>query len=811
MMEDQMWPKPIWLVVIKVGFMLDLTLFATNASYTMLPCTVKCRSCGKIGHLTRDCKPAVPEAVNLRDPVVNQRSATCFECGRQGHFKKDCPKLKNQNHGNKPVITEARGKAYAIGGGDANPGSNVITGHPFNIDLMPVELGSFDVIIGMDWLANIHAVIVCDKKIVRIPFGDEVLIVQEDRSDKGKKSTLSIISCMKTQKYMDKGCQVFLAQGTKKETEAKSQEKRLEDALIVRKFSEVFPEDLPGLPPARQVEFQIDLVPGAAPVARSPYRLAPSKMQELSAQLQELSDKGFIRPTSSPWGAPLQGSSIYSKIDLRSGYHQLRVRDGIFQRRRLGHDMEEAAFQTLHQKLCSAPILALPEGSENFMVYCDASHKGLGAVLMQKERVIAYASHQLKIHEKNYMTHDLELGAVVFTLKMWRHYLARKEENYGTGDLGGIIKKLELRADGTLCLNRRSWIPNLGNLRGVIMHESHKLKYSIHPGSDKMYQDLKKLYWWPNIKAEMATYVSKCLTCAMIKDEYQKPFGLLENDSIEKLTRQYLKDVVSKHGVPVSIISDQDGRFTSQFWQSLNKALGWDRHLPLVEFFYNNNYHTSIKAAPFEALYGRKCRSPICWAEVGDAQLTGLEIVHETTKKIFQIKKRIQATCYRQKSLADRNRKPMEFQVGDMVMLKVSPWKGVIRFGKRGKLNPRYIGPFKVLAKVGTVAYRLELSDQLSRVYSTFHVSNLKKCYADEQLAISLDEIQIDDKLNFIEEPVEIMDREVKQIKQSRIPIVKVRWNSRRGPEFTWERKDQMKKKYPHFFAKSKPTSESTS
>ncbi|GKE73132.1 putative reverse transcriptase domain-containing protein [Tanacetum coccineum] len=322
-----------------------------------------------------------------------------------------------------------------------------------------------------------------------------------------------------------------------------------------------------------------------------------------------------------------------------------------------------------------------------------------------------------------------------------------------------------------------------------------------------------------------------------------------ENDSMEKLTRQYLREVVSKHGVQVLIIFDRDGRFTSQFWKSLKKSLGsqldmstgyhpqtdgqsertiqtledimracvidfrkcWDRHLPLVEFSYNNSYHTSIKAALFEALYGRKCRSPICWAEVGDAQLTGPEIVHETTEKIFQIKKRIQATRNRQKSLDDRNRKPMEFQVEDMVMLKVSPWKGVIRFGKRGKLNPRYIGPFKVLAKVGTVAYRLELPDQLSRVHITFHVSNLKKCYADEPLAISLDEIQIDDKLNFIEEPIEIMDHEVKKLKKSRILIVKVRWNSRRGPEFTWEREDQMKKKYPHLFAKSIPTSESTS
>ncbi|GKC87887.1 putative reverse transcriptase domain-containing protein [Tanacetum coccineum] len=458
MLEDQMWTEPIRLMVMKVGFMLDPTLFATSASYTML------------GHAL------------------------------QGHFKKDFPKLKNPKHGNKPVIPEARGKAYAIGGGDANLRSNVVTdvsyvvelanvriagtntilrgctigllGHSFNIDLMPVELGSFDVIIRMDWLANNHAVIVYDEKIVRIPFGDKILIVQGDRIDKGKKSTLNIISCMKTQKYMEK-------------------------------------EYLADLPPARQVEFQIDLVLSAAPVARAPYRLAPSKMQELSAQLQELFDKGFIRPSSSTWGAPvliddlfdqLQGSSVYSKIDLRSGYHQLRVRDEdipktafrtryghyefhvmpfgltnapavfmdlmnrvskpfldkfvivliddilIYSRNKVEHEghlkqilellkkeeldwaspktpteihqflglagyyrrffqgvskiakpmtkltqksvkfdwgkKEEAAFQMFKQKLCRAPILALPKGSENFVVYCDASLKGLGAVLM---------------------------------------------------------------------------------------------------------------------------------------------------------------------------------------------------------------------------------------------------------------------------------------------------------------------------------------------------------------------------------------------------------------------------------------------
>ncbi|GJQ93203.1 reverse transcriptase domain-containing protein [Tanacetum coccineum] len=998
---------------------------------------------------------------------------------------------------------------------------------------MPVEMGTYDVIIGMDWLTKYQAVIDCAKKIVRIPFGSEILIFHGDGSRNKRGTRLNIISCTKAQKYLLQGCHVFLAHITIKETGDKSKKKQLQDVPIVKNFPEVFPEDLPGLPHTRQVEFHIDLVPGAAPVARAPYRLAPSEMKELADQLQELSDKGFIRPSSSPWGAPvlfvkkkdgslrmcidyrelnkltvknryplpriddlfdqLQGSSVYSKIDLRSGYHQLRVREEDISktafRTRYGHyefqvmpfgltnapavfmdlmnrvckpyldkfvivfiddiliysknkqeheehlkiilellkkeelyakfskcefwipkvqflghvidnkgihvdpakiesvkdwaspktpteirqflglagyyrrfiegfskiakpmtkltqkkvkfewgDKQEAAFQLLKQKLCSAPILALPEGSEDFIVYCDASIKGLGAVLMQREKVISYASRQLKIHEKNYTTHDLELGAVVFALKIWRHYLygtkctvftdhkslqhilnqkelnmrqrrwlellsdydcdiryhpgkanvvadalsrkerepplrvralvmtisldlpkqilnaqteARKPENIKNEDVGGMLienakfpealrtEKLEPRTDGTLCLNGRSWLPCYGDLRTVIMHESHKSKYSIHPGSEKMYQDVKKLYWWPNMKADIATYVSKCLTCAKVKAEHQRQSGLLvqpeipqwkwdnitmdfvtklpkssqgydtiwvivdrltksaifipmkETDPLEKLARMYLKEVVTRHGIPVSIICDRDPRFASNFWRSLQKALGtsldmstayhpqtdgqsertiqtledmlracvidfgngWVKHLPLVEFSYNNSYHASIKAAPFEALYGRKCRSPVCWAEVGEVQLTGPEIVQETTERIIQVKQRMQAARDRQKSYADLKRKPMEFEVGDKVMLKVSPWKGVVRFGKRGKLNPRFVGPFKVIKRVGDVAYKLELPEELSRVHNTFHVSNLKKCHADEPLAVPLDGLHFDDKLQFVEEP----------------------------------------------------------
>jgi hypothetical protein len=635
--------------------------------------------------------------------------------------------------------------------------------------------------------------------------------------------------------------------------------------------------------------------------------------------------------------------------------------------------------------LCTAPILSLPEGTEDFVVYCDASNQGLGCVLMQRSKVIAYASRQLKVNEVNYTTHDLELGAVVFALKIWRHYLygtkctiftdhkslqhifdqkelnmrqrrwiellndyeceiryhpgkanvvadalsrketvkprrvraltmtvqsqlpiqirdaqteALKPEHVLGETLRGMDKKFELRDDGTCYFMDRIWTPKHGGFRDVVMNEAHSTKYSVHPGSDKMYLDLKKLYWWPNMKADIATYVSKCLTCAKVKVEYQKPSGLLqqpqipewkwegiamdfitklprtpagydaiwvvvdrltksahflpikETDKMEKLTRTYLKEIVRLHGVPISIISDRDSRFTSRFWQSLQKSLGtrldmstayhpqtdgqsertiqtledmlracvidfgssWDTHLPLIEFSYNNSYHTTIKAAPFEALYGRKCRSPVCWTEVGDTQLartqasdntlTGPEIIRETTEKIVQIKERMKTARDRQKSYADKRRKPLEFQVGDLVLLKVSPWKGMIRFGKRGKLNPRYIGPFEILARIGPVAYKLKLPQELQNVHDTFHVSNLKKCLTDATLIIPLEEIQVNEKLNFVEEPVEIMDREVKRLKQSRIPIVKVRWSAKRGPEFTWEREDQMKLKYPHLFAK---------
>ncbi|GJW19562.1 ty3-gypsy retrotransposon protein [Tanacetum coccineum] len=429
----------------------------------------------------------------------------------------------------------------------------------------------------------------------------------------------------------------------------------------------------------------------------------------------------------------------------------------------------------------------------------------------------------------------------------------------------GLDEMIEHRSDGTLYYLDRIWVPLKGKVRNLIMDEAHKSKYFVYPGADKMYYDLRDKYWWPGMKKDIAEYqpeipvwkwegiamdfVTKLPrtssghdTIWVIVDRLTKSAHFLpmrEDYKMERLARLYLNEIVARHGVPISIISDRDSRFTSRFWQSMQEALGtrldmstayhpqtdgqsertiqtledmlracvldfggsWDVHLPLVEFSYNNSYHSSVRCAPFEALYGRKCRSPIMWAEVGEGQLIGPELVQETTEKISQIKDRLKAARDRQKSYADKRRKPLEFSVGDYVLLKVSPWKGVVRFGKKGKLAPRFVGPFEIIEKVGPVAYRLDLPEELNGVHDTFHVSNLKKCLADPTLQVPLDEIRVDAKLNFVEEPVEILEREFKKLKRSRIAIVKVRWNSKRGPEFTWEREDQMRLKYPHLFS----------
>ncbi|GJY46036.1 putative reverse transcriptase domain-containing protein [Tanacetum coccineum] len=343
----------------------------------------------------------------------------------------------------------------------------------------------------------------------------------------------------------------------------------------------------------------------------------------------------------------------------------------------------------------------------------------------------------------------------------------------------GLDEMIEQRSDRTLYYLNRIWVPLKGEVRTLIMDEAHKSKYSVHPGADKMYYDLRDRYWWHGMKKDRAEYqpeipVWKWEGIAMdlvtkfpktssghdtiwiIVDLLTKSTHFLpmrEDYKMDRLARLYLNEIGARHGVSISIISDRNSRFTSRFWQSMEEALGIRLDMSMayhpqtdgqIEFSYNTSYHFSLRCALFEALYGRKCRSPIMWAEVGE---------------------------------------------------------GVVRFGKKGKLAPRFVGPFEIVEKVGPMAYRLDLPEELNGVHDTFHVSNLKKCLADPTLQVPLDEIRIDAKLNFVEEPMEILEREFKKLKRSRIVIVKVRWNSKRGPAFTWEREDQMKLKYSHLFS----------
>ncbi|GJR69408.1 putative reverse transcriptase domain-containing protein [Tanacetum coccineum] len=653
--------------------------------------------------------------------------------------------------------------------------------HLFKIDLLPTRLGSFNVIVGMDWLSNHRAEIVCFKKIVRIliPNGESPE-VQGERPEKDLRS----LSCMK------------------------SDENKLEDILIVRDFTKVFLDDLSGLHPVREIDFHIDLLPRALPVVRLSYRLAPFEMLELSNHLKELQDKDFIRPSQSPWGAPvlfvkkkddaLRMCIDYqelNKLTIKNRYHLPRIDDlfdqlqglACYYRRFIENfykiakpltlltqknkkyewgDKHKEAFRILKEKLCNASVLALLDGPNDFMVYCNASNQGLGDydceiryhsgktnivadALSRKERLKPRRVHAMRMNiYSSLKTKILEAqGEASKDLKVLVELLRVLDAQFERWDDGGIYFMDQI------------WIPSIGDVRTLIMDEAHTSNYSVYLSADKMYYDLMDLYRWPEMKKDIARY-----------------------------------------GVPGSIISSRDSRFTSHFWQILQKALGtrldmstayhpqtdgqnkhtiqtledmlracvidfrrsWDTHLPLVE-------------------------SLVMWAKVRESQLIGPEIMQETTEKIMQIKERLKTARDRQKRYADKRRKPLEFDVSERVLLKVSSWKGVMHFDRKGKLAPWYVGPFEILERVGLVSYRLILPQELSNIHDMFHVSNLKKCLADANLQVPLEEIEIDDKLYFIEELVEIVKREVKKLKRKRIPIIKVRWNYTRGAECTWD------------------------
>ncbi|KAG8491018.1 hypothetical protein CXB51_014151 [Gossypium anomalum] len=1026
---------------------------------------------------------------------------SCYKCGSADHFIKDCPRLSEQNvnQSGKSGTTTARGRpsrntgnasgdqrgsrdamtrsearaptrAYAIRAREDASSPVVITStftlfdtnvialidpgstHSYvcetlaSTDLMLLSFDEFDVILGMDWLTVHDAVVNCKRKTIDLRCANNEIIRVESTDLNGLPA---IMSSMLAQKYVRKGCEAYLAYVL----DNKESEKKLESVPVICEYSDVFPEELPGLPPVQEVEFGIELVPGATPISIAPYRMALTELKELKTQLQELTDRGFARPSFSAWGAPvlfvkkkdgtmkmctdyrqlnkvtiknkyllsriddlfdqLKGASVFSKIDLRSGYYQLRARDSDIPktafRMRYGHyeflvmpfgltnapaifmdlmnqifrqcldqfvvvfiddilvysrdETEHAehlrlvlqilrdkqlyakfskcefwlrevsflghvvsalgiqvdpskisaildwkasrnitevrsflglagyyrrfvkgfsmiatpmmkllqkdvkfewsekcqkSFDQLKTYLTEAPVLVQPESGKEFVIYSDASLLGLGCVLMQEGRVVAYASRQLKPHEKNYPTHDLKLAVILFALKIWRHYLFG-EKCHVYLDHKSLKYWMSQR---DLNLRQRRWIELLKDYELVIEYHpgkayvvadalSHKSLFTLRAmnvhlsiSSDNVLvaelkakpllihqiHELKFGTYFDDFEQAHSSRMSvhPCLICQQVKAEHQVPSGLLQlimipewkwdritmdivsglplssskkdtiwvvvdrltksahfipvrtDYSLDKLAELYVSQIVRLQWVPISIVSNRDPRFTSRFWKKLQEALGtklhfstafhpqtdgqseriiqilenmlrcciiefsgsWERYLPLIEFTYNNSFQSSIKMAPYEALYGRKCRTPLFWTKLSE-------------------------TSDRQKSYADLKQKDIEYQVRDKVFLIVSPWKKVIRFGHKGKLRPRFIRPYEISERVGSVTYRLILPPELEKIHNVFHVSMLRQYRSDPSHIINPSEVEIQSYLSYEEEPVCILAREAKSRRHS--------------------------------------------
>nr|AAL77161.1 Putative polyprotein [Oryza sativa Japonica Group] len=1046
---------------------------------------------------------------------------------------------------------------------------------PFLANLILLESKDLDVILGMDWLTKFNGVIDCANRTVTLTNEKGETVVYKSLAPPKQGVSLNQIEM-----------EVPVV------TEEKNL-KKLEDIPIVSEYPEVFPEDLTTMPPKREIEFRIDLAPGTAPIYKRPYRMAANELAEVKKQVDEQLQKGYIRPSTSPWGAPvifvekkdktkrmcvdyralnevtiknkyplpriddlfdqLKGAKVFSKIDLRSGYHQLRIREedipktafttryGLYECtvmsfgltnapaffmnlmnkvfmefldkfvvvfiddiliyskseeedeqhlhlvleklkehqlyakfnkcdfwltevKFLGHVITaqgvavdpsnvesvtkwtppktvsqirsflglagyyrrfienfsriarpmtqllkkdekfkwtaecDKSFEELKKKLVSAPVLILPDPTKDFQVYCDASRHGLGCVLMQEGRVVAYASRQLRPHEGNYPTHDLELAAVVHALKIWRHYLignrceiytdhkslkyiftqpdlnlrqrrwlelikdydmsihyhpgkanvvadalSRKSyctalciegmceelrQEFGHLNVGivehGFVAALEARPTlvdqvraaqvndpeiaelkknmrvgkardfledehGTIWMGERLCVPDDKELKDLILTEAHQTQYSIHPGSTKMYQDLKEKFWWVSMRREIAEFVALCDVCQRVKAEHQRPAGLLQplqipewkweeigmdfitglprtssgHDSIwvvvdrltkvahfipvhttytgKRLVELYLARIMCLHGVPKKIVSDRGSQFTSKFWQKLQEELGtrlnfstayhpqtdgqtervnqiledmlracaldfggaWDKSLPYAEFSYNNSYQASLQMAPFEALYGRKCRTPLFWDQTGERQLFGTEVLAEAEEKVIIIRERLRIAQSRQKSYADNRRRELTFEAGDYMYLRVTPLREVHRFQTKGKLAPRFVGPYKILERRGEVAYQLELPSNMIGIHDVFHVSQLKKCLRVPEEQADSEHIDIQEDLTYVEKPVRILDTSERRTRNKVTRFCRVQWNHHSEEEATWEREDELKAAHPHLFTSS--------
>nr|GEY52405.1 putative reverse transcriptase domain-containing protein [Tanacetum cinerariifolium] len=762
------------------------------------------------GHLAKDCRsvPRNVNPVNARNPNVK----VCYECGSIDHVRPACPRLNKAQgpEGNRPNQVAANNGRQGRG----NQGNQAR-------GIEPSDLGF--------------------RYKIEIASG-KVLRVLGEKPDEKMRQLKS----------------------------AKAKDMKQREIVVVKDFLEVFPDDLSGLPHVQEIKGVVGTTQG---IPRQ--RFHSTKLITLGSidvvcekegwffrmcidyrKLNKLTIKNrYPLPRINDLFDQLQGSRFFSKIDLRSGYHQMSVqKDDILKtafRTRYGNfkfivmpfgltnaptvfmdlmnrvcrpyldkfvilfiddiliysktqeehvehlrihvdlskievvknwkaprtstekcktfdwgEEQELAFQTLKDKLCNAPA----EGPEDFVVYCNASGIGLGCVLMQRERV-----KPNKVRAMNMILHSSIKDRIL---------VAQKETvDEFVGFHRGLGEMIELRSDGTLYYLDRIWVHLKGEVRTLVMNEAHKSKYSVHLGADKMYYDLRNRYWWPGMKNDISEYVRISMDFVtklprtssghdtvwvivhrLTKYAYFLP--MREDYKMDRLARFYLNEIVARHGNMHDKAAKRDVLLQEvhhlmygQTWciaSTLEDMLracvldfreSWDVHLPLVEFSYNNSYHSSVRCASFEALYGRKCRSPIMWTEVGEGQLIGPELVQEATEKISQIKDRFKTARDHHKSYVDKRRKPLEFSVGEYVLLKVSPWKGVVRFGKKEKLAPSFVGSFEIIKKVGPVAYQLDLHEELNGVHDKFYVSDLKKCLADPTLQVPLDEIRIDAKL----------------------------------------------------------------
>nr|CAE02128.2 OSJNBa0035M09.12 [Oryza sativa Japonica Group] len=1072
-----------------------------------------CFNCGELGHFADKCpKPrragprfiqarvnhasaeeaqAAPEVVLGTFPVNSIPATVLFDSGATHSF------ISKKFVGMHGLIREELStpmRVHTPGNSSTSvqfsPSITIeIQRSPFLANLILLESKDLDVILGMDWLTKFKGVIDCANRTVTLTNEKGETVVYKSLVSPKKGASLNQIE---TKIPVD--------------TEEKNLRK-LEDIPIVCEYPEVFPEDLTTMPPKREIEFRIDLAPGTAPIYKRPYRMAANELAEVKKQVDEQLQKGYIRPSTSPWGAPvifvekkdktkrmcvdyralnevtiknkyplpriddlfdqLKGAKVFSKIDLRSGYHQLRIREedipktafttryGLYECTVMSFGLTNAPafFMNLMNKVFMEfldkfvvvfidDILIYSKSEEeheqhlrlvleklkehqlyakfskcdfwltevkflghvitaqtkDFQVYCDASRHGLGCVLMQEGRVVAYASRQLRPHEGNYPTHDLELAAVVHALKIWRHYLvgnrcevytdhkslkyiftqpdlnlrqrrwlelikdydmsihyhpgkanvvadALSRKSYCTAlciegmceelrqelehlNMGivehGFVAALEARPTlvdqvraaqvndpeiaelkknmrvgkardfledehGTIWMGERLCVPDDKELKDLILTEAHQTQYSIHPGSTKMYQDLKEKFWWVSMRREIAEFVALCDVCQRVKAEHQRPAGLLQplqipewkweeigmdfitglprtssgHDSIwvvvdrltkvahfipvhttytgKRLAELYLARIMCLHGVPKKIASDRGSQFTSKFWQKLQEELGtrlnfstayhpqtdgqtervnqiledmlracaldfggaWDKSLPYAEFSYNNSYQASLQMAPFEALYGRKCRTPLFWDQTGERQLFGTEVLAEAEEKVRIIRERLRIAQSRQKSYADNRRRELTFEAGDYVYLRVTPLRGVHRFQTKGKLAPRFVGPYKILERRGEVAYQLELPSNMIGIHDVFHVSQLKKCLRVPEEQADSEHIDIQEDLTYVEKPVRILDTSERRTRNKVTRFCRVQWSHHSEEEATWEREDELKAAHPHLFTSS--------